>query len=123
MQRVVWLFAVALGVSLVAPGVASAGFILTGFDKFVGTQAGDDPADGTVNFAVYDNVNGDFFLPTTDATPGVPVVQEGTFTGRYIYLYQVVNSSEDGGTDDALDTFQINVRNANKVNGIGYFSM
>lgn len=52
--------------------------------------------DGIINFAVYDNINGDF--SSIYAGAGTTQFGSGGVTaGRYIYLYQVVNTNPTGG--------------------------
>lgn len=96
--------AVALAV-LVSTSAANAAWMpgFSGSNQFTKNLTGTGPTndgDGIVNFAVYDNINNDF---GSFGLTGTNQFGSGGLTaGRYIYLYQVVNTNPNNSNPDHM---------------------
>lgn len=93
---------------LVTTQVANAGWMsaFSGYSAFRGVTS-EGVTDGYVSFAVWDRGTGDPGLPTGASKmvwDGTSFKSSDSFSGRYIYFYQVVNAQT--GTD-ALSAFRI----------------
>lgn len=94
--------AVALAV-LVSTSAANAAWVagFSGSNQFTKNLAGTGPTndgDGIINFAVYDNANNDF---GSFGLTGTDQFGSGGLTaGRYIYLYQIVNTNPNNSNPD-----------------------